>query len=105
MVDSKEIAVLNNKLQHIDESIGDINRNVNAILEKINKQNGDLIKAEKDIEYLSKELDETKKEHEKEIETLWNELRRRDKKVMWIIGLVVTITMGLMAFIATYLAK
>lgn len=97
MTIENKIAVLGSKLEHIDAAIAEMNKNVDIILEKLNQQNGDLIKAEKDIEYLKEEIKENKLEHKEEISILWSELRRRDKKTMWILTTAISAAVLIMA--------
>ena len=79
MPPNQEFAVINNKLQHIDEAIIGMTQTLKDILEKVNHQNGSLIEAKKDIEFLKSEIKENKEEREKEIKILWEELRRKEE--------------------------
>ena len=81
-----EIGILGTKIGHIDEAVSNMNKNVNTILEKLDQQNGDLIRAKKDIDYLKEELTKTKNENETSKDNIWEEFRRRSKMTMWIVG-------------------
>lgn len=79
------------------------------LLEKIDERQqlhyNDLIKVEKDVEYIAKEIRENKSEQEKEITTLWDELRRRDRKTMWTIGMVVPVVAAIISLVVGFFAK
>ena len=87
----QDMGVFANRLDHIDESISGVSSDIKTILDKLGQQNGDLIKAKTEIDYLKKEVTESKQESKKEIETLWEELRRKEKKSMWVIGMIVPV--------------
>ncbi len=101
--ENHDLAVINQKLQHIDEAISGMNQNVKIILEKLNKQNGDLIKAQTELGYLKAEISENKKESKEQSDILWKELRRRDKVSMWKMGVIATVLVGFAAMIVPIL--
>lgn len=85
-----DMAVFANRLNHIDEAISGVGNDIKTILEKLGQQNGDLIKAKTEIDYLKKEIKdgkennekeikEIKETQEKEIKILWEELRRKEE--------------------------
>lgn len=97
MTIENEIGILSTKIGHIDEAVSGMNKNVNIILEKLDQQNGDLIRAKKDIEFIKKETEDNKTEHKEDISILWKELRRRDKKIMWLTGTGISVAVLIMA--------
>jgi len=101
----QDMGVFANRLDHIDESINSVSKNIQTILDKLGQQNGDLIKAQTEIVYLKKEVQESKEEREKEIKTLWEELRRRDKKAMWTIGMIVPVVTVVISLVIGFFLK
>lgn len=98
-------AELENQFKNVTESI----REMNDLLKKINERQqnhyNDLIKVEKDVEFITKEIGVAKDLHKEEIRTLWNELRRRDKKSMWIIGMIVPVVTVIISLLLGLIPK
>lgn len=83
------------ELENQFKTIGDYIRDMKKILEKIDerqqKHYTELTEVKKDIEFIKKEIKDNKTDHKEEISILWNELRRRDKKTMWIVGTIISV--------------
>lgn len=84
------------QFSNINESVKDIKK----ILEKMdNRQQehfGSLKELNKDIGYIKEEIAKNKTNHEKEISVLWEELNRREKKRMWIVGTIISVAVLIM---------
>lgn len=109
-----EDGTLKKYFEDLTEKIEDIKTTIKEIKEKQSSQYKKIIEHGLEIKHNKENLDEYKKSEKENLEGikddnkddkdhLWDELRRRDRKVMWIIGLAVPFVSVIIIIISGYL--